>query len=835
MDIATLAEQPTRSICFVTNEVYPIHKGGIGRLMYNFAVHNHDCGGTVECHLLLPSSLAEKLPEIEAALDGLAIVHACRPLGERPEEIARLVAASPEDAWDASRLYRQSLEYFFGLLDVAKQRGAPFTIIEFPDFGGFATASVAAKRTGLAFGETLLSARLHSSLGLIATYEKYYHHPSLWLGCILDAERELLAHADLIVGHVPAIAKLNARHYRFGDAWAERVRIEFPFIGIDQEREGIGAVSLVPPEEPDFVFSSRLQPFKRPDLFVKAAVMFLEENPDYLGTFWVVAYGWDTAYIQTLKDLVPKILQRSIRFESEMSPLERQQILRNAVVVIPSDFESLCLFAYEASQLGAKVILNRRCEAFGAFERWQEGENCLMFDGSAVDLAATMERAVSWIPAATALTDADPPYWLDTPPPPPPPVAPLPTMSLCCYGFDEPADAHRTLLSLRSIDALDDVVATFFLPRAGMGPGSAVADMVRGLSVHYLSGHGRCPEEFGRLLLEVESEIIVLLPPGYQLHPRYLRLVRRVMAQSPQLGICSTHVRQLDPQNGARSGIAIYAGDMPSLALQDDVVAPPVLAVRRSVLETVPFDDRAGPAWQAVWLRQAVLQGVQVAIVPVVGVDALVPGSASTNSLRISGAIIDEVGLAHGMASRLLSLEPQNIADATPQYLLRELRGDALRAADQVWPTPKATPRDFPLVAYRPQHQGLLVHPVTGSAVVARFLGPPGAIRLLEVDVANMHAENHGVEVAVAICAAAEIDEALAESFALGRPPAPHLMSPWELVEPDSQMTIKLHNLTQSRRTQSVLVMTRVPKGYTDTYCHLIARSVRLHFVGTMG
>ena len=32
------------SVCIVSNEIYPIDKGGIGRLMYNFAIANARSG-----------------------------------------------------------------------------------------------------------------------------------------------------------------------------------------------------------------------------------------------------------------------------------------------------------------------------------------------------------------------------------------------------------------------------------------------------------------------------------------------------------------------------------------------------------------------------------------------------------------------------------------------------------------------------------------------------------------------------------------------------------------------------------------------------------------------
>ena len=205
-------------------------------------------------------------------------------------------------------------------------------------------------------------------------------------GLCLDLERNLLERADLVVGHFPGIAARNAEFYRFGPEWCGRVHIEFPLLTRD-ELDG-EEIRLNPSADgdPSFIFSSRLQPFKRPDLFINAAIGFLEATPEYTGAFRLVSYGWDQDYIRYLKDLISPTWTNQIIIIDKVAAEERQRFLRQSIVVVPSDYESLCLFAFEASILGQKVILNRRCEAFGSFERWIDGDNCLFFDGSAEDL-----------------------------------------------------------------------------------------------------------------------------------------------------------------------------------------------------------------------------------------------------------------------------------------------------------------------------------------------------------------------------------------------------------------------------------------------------------------
>src|SRR5580692_10883142 len=66
------------SVCIVTNEVYPIDKGGIARLMYNFAINNSQSETPADIHFLLPAKWRMHAAEVEAELVGLAKLHYCR-------------------------------------------------------------------------------------------------------------------------------------------------------------------------------------------------------------------------------------------------------------------------------------------------------------------------------------------------------------------------------------------------------------------------------------------------------------------------------------------------------------------------------------------------------------------------------------------------------------------------------------------------------------------------------------------------------------------------------------------------------------------------------------
>ena len=207
---------PRPAVCFVTNELYPLSPGGIGRLMYNFASHNKSLGSPADLHYLIPRELAER-PQVmgllEATYADMATLHVCPSLAEQPHVLCHLLEQSLKLDWTFDKSYAQSFAYYRGLLAAEVELGRPFDVIEFPDFGGWALATVEARRAGLHFQKTLIAARLHSAQGVIYRSERFAHHPSYWLGVLFDSERHLLAHADIIVGHNQAIIDFNAEHY----------------------------------------------------------------------------------------------------------------------------------------------------------------------------------------------------------------------------------------------------------------------------------------------------------------------------------------------------------------------------------------------------------------------------------------------------------------------------------------------------------------------------------------------------------------------------------------------------------------------------------------------
>lgn len=769
-------DQHRPSICFVTNELYPLRKGGIGRMLYNFARHNAAAGLPADIHFLVPPDLvaaAEDEARLRGALDGMATIHVATPLHRLPDTEAHLFDRASFVPWSLDLLVSTSYRYYRALLAIQQQRGVPFDFIEFPDFGGWGLASVEAKRAGLAFAETAIVARLHSTQGMIARAERFYE-PSRWNGLLMDAERHLLAHADLIVGHVQSIIDQNAAHYGLRDRWQGRTVLEFPPILLEEtEASAAGAAPGSGPCQ-DFIFSSRLQPFKRPDLFVRAAIAFLEKHPDHPGCFRLVSYGWDRRYIDWMQDLVPMQLRPQIQFIDDATEAERSAYLAQSVVVVSSDYESLCLFAFEAAQMGRPVLLNGRCSAFGENPRWRDGENCLLFDGTVQGLVRAMEQAGDWRPAEAASVAVDPPYWLagrDVPAAPSVQAARV-SLSLVITGIDERADLRLQMMRAAFLEGELDLAAgdelILLLPRQVFPPESDAVRVIeaRGWRVMWSSGIDESPEDFGLRLADLAGDCVLVCPAGHDIYPGFLTAGRRAMQRDPGLMVFGGHLAVDDPAIAQTGSLRAFGGEFPSLAMVTSRTAPVVSLLRRSLLARRRFDSRAGKFWFEVFLRDCAIDREPILIAPLVaaGISGATAAAAETTA-RISAGVMDRAGVRAGLPGRLLGLEPRQDDDEFFRAP-RVLRGKALASGRRR--LPGGLPRDWEPVQYLGDRQCLMVHPLTEGVTIAELDVPQGPVSRITAGLRNLNHENDGAEAAIA-CVPAGLDEAWVLGVLSGR------------------------------------------------------------------
>ncbi|MDP2520804.1 glycosyltransferase [Shimia thalassica] len=832
----------------MSNELYPLSAGGIGRLMFNFARQNTDLGSPVDLHFLVPAEIFKTEEDKSKVLEAFgehAEVHVCPRHGDNPSAISQLMERAQNHPWTFDSHYAHTYQYFSGLLEAERNIGGTFDIIEFPDFGGWAVASVEAKRAGLAFQTAQITTRLHSSQGLIYRNDRFAHHPSLWLGVLFDSERHLLEYADTVVGHVSGIITHNAEHYALEEIWEGKIVQEFPPILMDESIQTESAVRIVVEErasrhtsllaediaEPDFVFSSRFQQFKRPDLFIRGAVAFLEEMPDYSGTFRLISYGWDQEYIDWLKSLVPPYLAQKIVFQFGTRPDVREEFIRTSIVVVPSDYESLCLFAFEAATMGCKVIMNRDCLAFSTSERWRDRENCLMFDGEANDLARIMQEALTWEPATIADTTPTDPYWVNAEPQKPMREIgenDLPSLELICFGYRSNQELRNHIAHLAHFD-LGDVKVRFLSSRDIIFQDETEIRALieaRGWQLDVMPGVGDDPVSFTKRLIALESDLIAFLPFGYEIYPDFLDNSRNAFGCNPSLSVVGGHIRIVDDASGRGDTIRSYAGHMASVAMLSSRIAPPTSVIRRKLLAEYPFESRAMDLWFTVWARDITLSGATMLILPQIVADLSSAHERRENSKLISGGIVDKVFQSAGLRARGISIDSL----APPEKVDRDyftISGDELRKGMMLLPA--FSNRDYEPVTFSHEQQGLVLHPLYESPTIAKIDHHGQRIRRIEATVANLSARNMGLDVALAVV---RPDAPLSEIELMARE-APTgwtgARSNWMNVAPGSTEVLTLATCSVSYGGDSILVLTRLSTNGVEQSSHVVLKELKLY------
>jgi len=369
-----------RSVCIATWELKNFGGGGIGVFVHN-VLRAYAADGRVRFSLLwyggsnLTASLFNRLyPN-------------CDFFGV--EDYGRTDLESgdyPERSNFTFEPHWTSLRLMLALKDIERNH-RPFDVIEFPDFDGAALATIQEKKLGRGFANATIAVRIHSTDSVLRPYD---HRPILPSNAIRAAlERKALADADVVVAHVKPVAAAVENAYGLGARWLDRVRVEAPPVLVDM---AAGERRTMFIETTPIAFTSKIQWFKRPDVFINGVVAFLRDNPDYHGSAMLLTHVIDDELRLHCHALVPDDLKRRIGFHHELSGEARDRLIARSVVVVPSAYESYCLAAYEAGRLGALLVLNESNPAFARDTPWEDGHNCMKFDGTAGGLASSLSR-----------------------------------------------------------------------------------------------------------------------------------------------------------------------------------------------------------------------------------------------------------------------------------------------------------------------------------------------------------------------------------------------------------------------------------------------------------
>lgn len=591
-----------KRVCFVTDELYPFTAGGIGRLIHNLIRTSADEGHEVVFHLLVPSTSTITTSNIAAVFGAKVEIHyANLREGWKPTFDEDGEVYPPAAAFTDCPEHSESLDFWLALRNLA-QEGLRFDTIEFADFRGWAYCTLQAKRLRHDFPHGRVTVRLHGTDGIIQHYEN--KRPSPQRLALHELERKALLDADVVVAHLRPVVERYREFYGFDERWVGRVRVEFPPATLE-------AVPVpARRSEPDLVFVTKIQPLKRPDLFVRGAALFMRSHPDFVGRAIIACHTDDEDCWDAVESMIPPDL--ASRFPRVESPPARASLIPGNIVVIPSEYESLCLSAYEAASAGATLVLNGACPSFGAGTPFENAPGCLHFDGSAVSLARTL--AVAWreqAPAAVAVPP-DRPYWLDASAPRLEPAREQPTVSILVTNYNLGAYLPEALRSVAAssharteVILVDDASPSSFdrqLLEVVERDGS-IRVIRNGVNLGLAASRNVA-------LDAATGEYVLPLDADDCLAPRFLELAVGALERNRDFDVVVPQTAFFDSDEALLqqrfSDYALFLGDVASLGMVENRLSSATALVRRATALRFRYDEKltAYEDWN-LWLRMA--------------------------------------------------------------------------------------------------------------------------------------------------------------------------------------------------------------------------------------
>ncbi|HEY0661843.1 MAG TPA: glycosyltransferase [Lysobacter sp.] len=587
---------------FATQELHPFTAGGIGRVIGNFLAEasQDEMQSTVVLLCSEDASLAGKVTSVYTGLK-------CIVVSERDFE-ADTADGRVYPSFDSYEythpLHRKSVVVMQALMRLERELGS-IDYVEFPDWGGMAFASCQEKKLGRGLAGATLAVRLHTTDGLLASFEQRgVDDASL---ALFDLERKAIADCDLVVGQLKPVAEYVRRYYGFArEDWEPRLHIHAPAVRLDGDP---AATTVRPSLETPITFTSKIQHCKRPDVFVRGCVEFLLAHPEVTAPVRFIAHAFDGAYYERVKSLIPAHLAGRFEFVSGLAGINRTAAIANTVCVFPTSYESFCLAAYEASLAGALPLVNGSTPAFADGTPWISGVNCIGFDGSVRGLSKALKHAfLGDIRAEPVRLPADDPSW-SIEPKAGAPRAKEPVRARVAAVIAHRNDAHALLDTLDSLSALtnaideivivdgasDDAVSTTLLKQL---------DAVQRVRVCHSGVSAPTGSLLSRGLDEVSTDFVLLMEAGAVVSPDFVDDGARALMRNDAFDFSiSPAMRRpsaaLSPAEAVRAHVTM--GEACAFAVRDrNHVPPPCLLARTRAVRDIGFGDELeiDPWWQ---------------------------------------------------------------------------------------------------------------------------------------------------------------------------------------------------------------------------------------------
>ncbi len=581
-------------VCFATFELHPFSGGGIGTFMYHLLkLRAGDDGTQISVLWYGEEEISERLFAAEFPQCEIYSAKEWAELDDVSEELY-----PPSDSYDQERL-RQSFQLMRALRALEKKRG-PFDAVEFTDFGAAAFCTLQEKHLLRAFPATTIAVRVHSTEAMLRTYD---HRPASWQNALLyDCERKCFEDADLVVAALNPVAESIRKALNLSPEWREKVIIEpHPFLVhyTNEQRASFG------PRTP-ITFTSKIQWFKRPHIFINGVVAFMRQTPEWIGEGYLLAHVISDELLGHCKSLIPDDLKRRFVFKNGLSNNARNEIISKSLVINPSIYESFCNAAFEASYLGALLVLNRSDPAFGDDTPWIEGVNCAKFDGSSLDLAKVLgdlwARRENLTQAAVDYRNAKIPYWIPDYPRRSEPVtgrtdkAALSVVVLVSGRFGNAMDTVRSVLLNaeldleiclacdQSVSAAEDLAAL----RRLEGFKFPDQERLKVVNLGFIDG----PAALCDLgLRETRGDYVIFVRAGVVFEPGFLVEAAQALTSNADYSFVIAQVGREAPGGGRPAVNLVYGEAVNTIFLPRNMLGNIEFVGRRKAIEDVGFDE----------------------------------------------------------------------------------------------------------------------------------------------------------------------------------------------------------------------------------------------------
>lgn len=366
-------------ICFASYEIYPVTSGGCGVLLHNSTNVLLSQGHEVIFLLDIPKPEFQLFDQHE------------RKKYPHPENCrAYLVQTlcqdftSPRREDFLSEFEWRSYRFYHASRWIEKEEHPD--LIEFFDYCGIAYHALSAKLAGMDFQNTHLTIRLHTSLELIDREQPANIH-DLQRYIMFGMEHQALRLAETVL--YPSKRYLDQAYRPFYEPWFGKLEESRPaIVTFPQKRETSN-------EADGILFFGRLFGFKGIDIFVDAAVCYLDNLDNPRRKFLIAGYDSNLppdeqgSYQDYLLTKIPVQYRRFFQFTGQVNWNKLEELLPQILfTVFPSYFESYCYAAHELYNAGIPIIASNIPAFQDAFTH---GKNALIFDGTVGDLVKQME------------------------------------------------------------------------------------------------------------------------------------------------------------------------------------------------------------------------------------------------------------------------------------------------------------------------------------------------------------------------------------------------------------------------------------------------------------